>query len=57
MDGWSFVKEESIFRLRKHLEEKVLKLTIPVHGPIERSTLSHLLKQARLVVDRFLELV
>jgi hypothetical protein len=38
-------------------EIAVWQLTIPAHRPIKRSTLSHILKQARLSIDRFLELV
>jgi hypothetical protein len=36
---------------------KVLKLTAPAHRPVKRSTLSHILKQARLTLDEFLELL
>ncbi|MBW2703998.1 MAG: type II toxin-antitoxin system HicA family toxin [Deltaproteobacteria bacterium] len=57
-DGWVVVRQKgSHIRLQKRLENEVLKLTIPAHRPIKRSTLSHILKQARLSVDRFLELV
>ncbi len=57
-DGWVVVRQKgSHIRLQKHLHDEVLKLTIPAHRPIKRSTLSHILKQARLSVDRFLELV
>jgi predicted RNA binding protein YcfA (HicA-like mRNA interferase family) len=41
----------------KHLPDETLKVTIPAHRPVKRSTLSHILKAARLTVDRFLELV
>jgi predicted RNA binding protein YcfA (HicA-like mRNA interferase family) len=57
-DGWVVVRQKgSHIRLQKHLQDEVLKLTIPAHRPIKRSTLSHILKQARLSVDKFLELV
>lgn len=57
-DGWVVVRQKgSHIRLQKHLQHEVFKLTIPAHRPIKRSTLSHILKQARLSVDRFLELV
>ena len=57
-DGWVVVRQKgSHIRLQKHLQDEVLKLTIPAHHPIKRSTLSHILKQARLSVDRFLELM
>jgi predicted RNA binding protein YcfA (HicA-like mRNA interferase family) len=47
----------SYIRLQKRLATETLKLTVPAHRPIKRSTLSHLLSQARLDLERFLELV
>jgi predicted RNA binding protein YcfA (HicA-like mRNA interferase family) len=35
----------------------VRKVTIPAHKPIKRSTLAHILKQARLSVDEFMKLL
>jgi predicted RNA binding protein YcfA (HicA-like mRNA interferase family) len=56
-DGWVVVRQKgSHIRLQKHTQEEILKLTVPAHRPILRSTLSHILKQARLSVERFLEL-
>jgi predicted RNA binding protein YcfA (HicA-like mRNA interferase family) len=37
--------------------DEVLKITVPAHRPVKRSTLSHILKQARLDPSRFLELL
>ncbi len=52
-DGWVVVRQKgSHIRLQKHIKEEVLKLTIPAHKPIKRSTLSHILKQARISVDQ-----
>ena len=57
-DGWVVVRQKgSHLRLQKHVHDETLKLTIPAHRPIKKSTLSHILKQARLSVDKFLELV
>ena len=57
-DGWVVVRQRgSHIRLQKRLGSELLKLTVPAHRPIKRSTLSHLLKQARLDVERFLELL
>jgi predicted RNA binding protein YcfA (HicA-like mRNA interferase family) len=57
-DGWVVVRQRgSHIRLQKRLEDEVLKVTVPAHRPVKRSTLSHILKQARLDVDRFLELL
>ena len=57
-DGWVVVRQRgSHIRLQKHTEENTLKLTIPAHRPIKRSTLSHILKQAKLDVESFMELL
>jgi predicted RNA binding protein YcfA (HicA-like mRNA interferase family) len=32
---------------------EVLKLTIPAHSPIKRTTLAHILKQARIGLEEF----
>ena len=56
-DGWVVVRQKgSHLRLQKHTPQETLKLTVPAHRPILRSTLSHILKQARLSVERFIEL-
>ena len=47
----------SHIRLQKHTEEGTLKLTVPAHRSVKRSTLSHLLKQAEISLERFLELL
>ena len=57
-DGWTVVRQRgSHIRLQKHVADELLKITIPAHRPVKRSTLSHILKQARIDVDRFLELL
>jgi predicted RNA binding protein YcfA (HicA-like mRNA interferase family) len=53
-DGWVIVRQKgSHIRLQKHIFDEVLKLTVPAHKPIKRSTLSHILKQARISLDHF----
>ncbi len=55
-DGWVIVRQKgSHIRLQKRVENEVLKLIVPAHKPIKRSTLSHILKQARLTVDEFIK--
>jgi predicted RNA binding protein YcfA (HicA-like mRNA interferase family) len=55
-EGWVVVRQrDPHIRLQKHIEGEVLKNTIPAHKPIKRSTLSHILKQARIPVDAFVE--
>ena len=55
-NGWVVVRQKgSHIRLQKHTNIEVLKLTVPAHRPIKRSTLSRILKQARLTVEEFKE--
>ncbi len=57
-DGWVVVRQKgSHIRLQKRTEMEVLKITVPAHIPVKRSTLSHILKQAHLTVERFYELL
>jgi predicted RNA binding protein YcfA (HicA-like mRNA interferase family) len=53
-DGWVVIRQKgSHIRLHKHTRNELMKLTIPAHRPIKRSTLAHILKQARLTVEQF----
>ena len=53
-DGWTIVRQRgSHIRLQKRLGDEVLKLTVFAHRPVKRSTLSHILKYARLEVEDF----
>ena len=53
-DGWIVVRQRgSHIRLQKHVENELLKLTVPAHRPVKRSTLAHILKQARINLERF----
>jgi predicted RNA binding protein YcfA (HicA-like mRNA interferase family) len=53
-DGRVVVRQKgSHIRLQKHTSIETLKLTVPAHRPIKRSTLAHILKQARLSVEEF----
>jgi len=57
-DGWTVVRQRgSHIRLHKRMGDELLKITVPAHRPVKRSTLAHILKQAQLNIDRFLELV
>ena len=57
-DGWVVVRQKgSHVRLQKYTPTETLKLTIPAHRPIKRSTLSHILKQAKLTTEDFEELL
>jgi predicted RNA binding protein YcfA (HicA-like mRNA interferase family) len=57
-NGWVVVRQRgSHIRLQKHTPQEILKLTVPAHRPIKRSTLSHILKHAHLSLDEFLNLL
>ncbi len=57
-DGWTAVRQRgSHIRLHKRIGDELLKITVPAHRPVKRPTLVHLLKQARIDVERFLELL
>ena len=56
-DNWKIVRQKgSYIRLEKYTNNETLKLTIPAHKPIKRSTLSHIIKQAKLTLQDFLNL-
>ena len=57
-DGWIVIRQKgSHIRLQKRLPDEMLKIIVPAHRPIKRSTLSHILKQARLSVSEFDDLL
>jgi len=57
-DGWTVVRQRgSHIRLQKRIADELLKITVPAHRPVKRSTLAHILKQARIDPERFLELL
>jgi len=57
-DGWTIVRQRgSHIRLQKRIADELLKITVPAHRPVKRSTLAHILKQVRVTVTRFTELL
>ena len=57
-DGWEGLRQRgSHLRMHKIIGSETLRVTIPIHNPVKRSTLSRILKQARIDVDRFVELL
>ena len=57
-DGWVVIRQRgSHIRLEKRTEDRTWKLTVPAHRPVKRSTLSHILKQANITAERFLQLL
>lgn len=57
--GFVVVRQRgSHIRLQKHEPDgTLLKLTLPAHRPVLRSTLAHLLKQAKVSLVDFLNVV
>ncbi len=43
-------------RVEKTFDDGTFRITVPVHRPVKRSTLSHIIKQARLTLEDFLKL-
>lgn len=57
-NGWTVIRQHgSHIRLQKHTGDKLLKLTVPAHKPVKRSTLAHILKQAHLDIEEFIDLI
>jgi predicted RNA binding protein YcfA (HicA-like mRNA interferase family) len=57
-NGWVVVRQRgSHIRLQKNIPGEVLKITVPAHTPVKRSTLSYILKQARINLEDFLNLI
>lgn len=57
-DGWIVVRQKgSHIRLEKRLFEETLKITVPAHKPVKRTTLAKILKQAKIDLEHFLELL
>lgn len=57
-DGWTVVRQRgSHILLNKRIGNDLLKITVPAHRPVKRSTLAHIIKQARIELERFIELL
>ena len=57
-NGWVVVRQRgSHIRLQKHTTTETMKVTVPAHRPVKRSTLAHILKQAKLTVDELMDLL
>jgi len=57
-DGWAVVRQRgSHLRLQKRVGDEVLKVTVPAHHLVKRTTLARILKNGRIQLERFLELV
>jgi predicted RNA binding protein YcfA (HicA-like mRNA interferase family) len=56
--GWVVVRQRgSHIRMHRQSSDGLLKITVPAHKPIKRSTLAKLLSDAELPLEEFLRLV
>jgi predicted RNA binding protein YcfA (HicA-like mRNA interferase family) len=56
--GFRVVRQKgSHIRLEKETADGTTKLTVPAHRPVKRSTLQHILKDAGLTVEEFVDRV
>ena len=56
--GFIVVRQKgSHVRLQKRADDEIIKITVPAHKPIKRSTLFHIIKSAGLTVDEFIDLL
>jgi predicted RNA binding protein YcfA (HicA-like mRNA interferase family) len=52
--GFMVVRQKgSHIRMQKRIDGETIKITIPAHKPLKRSTLSHILKDAGLTLGEF----
>ena len=57
-DNWIVIRQKgSHIRLEKKLPDETLKITVPAHKPVKRTTLAKILKQAKIDLDDFLKLI
>ena len=57
-DGWRVVGQQGgHVKLEKTVDSERLRIIVPAHKPVKKSTLAHILKHARIGVDRFVELL
>ena len=52
--GFAVIRQKgSHIRMEKRYENEIIKITVPAHKPVKRSTLSHILKQAKMNAEDF----
>ena len=52
--GFVVVRQKgSHIRLQKRIKNGVLKITVPAHKPVKRTTLKKILKEAKLTLEEF----
>jgi predicted RNA binding protein YcfA (HicA-like mRNA interferase family) len=57
-NGFIVVRQKgSHIRLQKRIDDKILKITVPAHKPVQPNTLRHILKQADISISNFKKLL
>jgi predicted RNA binding protein YcfA (HicA-like mRNA interferase family) len=57
-EGWSVIRQKgSHIRLIKYTEAGFIRVTVPAHDPLEKFILHSVLRDARISLERFLELL
>lgn len=52
--GFVVVRQRgSHIRLQKRIQDELLKITVPAHKPVKKTTLAKLIKQAKLTLEEF----
>jgi len=53
--GFRVVRQRgSHIRMERALPDRTIRVTVPAHRPVKRSTLAHILKQGEIPLDDFL---
>jgi predicted RNA binding protein YcfA (HicA-like mRNA interferase family) len=53
--GFAVIRQRGThIRLERQFQGRIVRITLPAHKPVKRSTLSHVLKQAEVSLDQFL---
>ena len=53
--GFQVIRQRgSHIRLERQLRDRTIRITVPAHRPVKRSTLSRILKQAEIALEIFL---
>lgn len=56
--GFIVVRQRgSHIRLQKTTKERVIKLTVPAHTPVKKTTLARIIKDANLSIEEFKDLL
>jgi len=56
--GFVVVRQKgSHIRLKKQTKQKTIKITVPAHKPVKKTTLARIIKECELEIEDFLKLL